>query len=70
MASVAIANDLTEPTPPIEESSSPGENEGDVGEDKDEDEIIGYVDPWIASPGQKVAVKVCRIMKGFGCEWC
>lgn len=23
-----------------------------------EDEIIGYVEPWIASPGQEVAVKV------------
>lgn len=68
MVSVAIANDLTEPTPPIGEPSSPGENEGEVGED--EDEIIGYVDPWIASPGQKVAVKACRTRKGCGCKWC
>lgn len=25
---------------------------------QDEDEIIGYVEPWIASPGEEVAVKV------------
>lgn len=31
---------------------------------QDEGEIIGYADPWIASPGQKVSVKVSR---RFGC---
>ncbi|KAL3299018.1 large subunit of -dimethylformamidase protein [Colletotrichum asianum] len=44
---------------------------------QDEDEIIGYVDPWIASPGEHVAVKVSstvpqftwsltRIIQGYG----
>lgn len=23
------------------------------------DEIVGYVEPWIASPGEEIAVKVC-----------
>lgn len=25
---------------------------------EDEGEIIGYTDPWVASPGQQVSVKV------------
>lgn len=38
---------------------------------KDEGEIIGYADPWIASPGQRVSVKVscaseaCRLDFGW-----
>lgn len=27
---------------------------------QDEGEIIGYADPWVVSPGQKVSVKVSR----------
>ena len=31
-----------------------------------EDEILGYIDPWIVSPGDSVGVKVrYRVMKWF-----
>lgn len=33
---------------------------------KDEGEIIGYADPWIASPGQMVAVKVSHLLWRLG----